>query len=118
MSFQSNVITFLIGGTITTLISTLELSNLRIWSGVAALVPVFTLVSYLTIGFSKNGVAVSQHAKFVLVGTIVTWIPYMLTIIFFSPQVGPLRAVGLSLVVFCALCTAFVLTVNKMQLFV
>jgi uncharacterized membrane protein (GlpM family) len=118
MNFQSGLITFIVGGTITTLISILELSNQRIWSGVAALVPVFTLVAYLTIGVSKNGVAVSQHAKFVLVGTIVAWIPYMLTIILFSPQIGPLRAVGLSLVVFSALCTTFVLVVNKMHLFV
>ena len=117
MNLKSTIIAFLVGGTVTSLITTLELSNLRIWSGVATLVPVFTLISYLTIGFSKNGLAVSNHAKFVLFGTIVTWIPYMITIILLSPHIGTLRSVGAGLSVFFLLCIIFVVTVEKFSLF-
>lgn len=117
MNLETTIIAFVVGGTVTALISSLEMSGLRIWSGLAALVPVFTLVSYIIIGLSKDGQAVSQHAKFVLTGTVVTWIPYMLAIILLAPRLGPIRAVAIGLGVFSGLAGAFVFGVEKFNLF-
>jgi len=47
MNLEATIIAFVVGGTVTALISALEISGYRIWSGLAALVPVFTLVSYI-----------------------------------------------------------------------
>ena len=82
------ILNFVVGGTVTALIVGLEESGQRIWSGLAALVPVFTLVSYFFIGASKNAIAVSQHSKFVLVGTLVSWVPYMAAVALLAPRVG------------------------------
>ncbi len=117
MNLETTIIAFVVGGTVTALISALEMSGYRIWSGLAALVPVFTLVSYVIIGLSKDGQAVSQHAKFVLTGTILTWIPYMLAIILLAPRIGPIRAVEIGLGIFFALAGVFVVGVEKLNLF-
>ena len=117
LSIETVSIAFFVGGVVTALITSLEISGLRTWSGVAALVPVFTLISYLVIGLSKNGTAVSEHAKFVLVGTILTWIPYMIAIIILAPRIGPVRAVGVGLSIFCGLAGIYVLSVEKLNLF-
>ena len=117
MNLEATIIAFVVGGTVTALISALEISGYRIWSGLAALVPVFTLVSYIIIGLSKDGQAVSQHAKFVLTGTILTWIPYMLAIILLAPRIGPIRAVEIGLGIFFALAGVFVVGVEKLNLF-
>ncbi|MBI3565579.1 MAG: hypothetical protein HY079_10320 [Elusimicrobia bacterium] len=114
---KSLVIDFLVGGTVTALIVRLEESGLRTWSGVAALMPVFTLVSYFIIGESQGGLAVAKHSQFVLAGTVVSWIPYMLVIALLAPRLGANRAIGIGLGVFFALATAFVLVVEKYRLF-
>ena len=77
MNLGGMIFTFMVGGSVTALIVGLEESGRRTWSGLAALVPVFTIVSYFFIGASKDAMAVSQHSKFVLVGTLVSWVPYM-----------------------------------------
>lgn len=101
------VIYFLTGGIFTTLIVLLEQNGSRLWSGFATLMPVFTLVSYIFIGESRGGAAVSQHAKFVLVGTIISWVPYMLTVAWLSPHWGSSKAIGAGLVVFAVLAIAY-----------
>src|ERR1700739_282814 len=80
INVKSIIIYFLTGGIVTVLIVLREKSGYRLLSGLATLIPVFTLVSYLFIGESQGGVAVSKHSQFVLVGTLVTWVPYMLVI--------------------------------------
>ena len=117
MDWKNGLLTFLIGGTVTTLISSFELSNNRLWSGFAALVPVFTLVSYIFIGQAKGGLAVSQNAKFVLVGTIVAWMPYMISLIVLAPRLGASKAIGIGLLVFSVLCALFMVIVEKRDLF-
>ncbi len=117
MSLQTIVIAFLVGGTVTALITSFEMSGHRLLSGLATLVPVFTLISYFFIGFSKDSQAVAQHAKFVLIGTIITWMPYMIAIILLAPKIGAIRAVGVGLSIFCGLAGIFVFGVDKLNLF-
>ena len=111
------IIYFLTGGIITTLIVTLEESNFRIMSGLATLVPVFTLIAYLFIGESKGGAAVSQHALLVLIGTLISWVPYMLIVIIFAPQYGVHKAIAWGMAIFFILALAYLLIVNHYHLF-
>ncbi len=117
MNLQTIIVAFFVGGIVTALITSFEMSGHRLLSGVATLVPVFTLISYFIIGISKDGQAISQHAKFVLVGTIITWIPYMIAIIYLAPKIGAIRAVGVGLSIFCGLAGVFVFGVEKLNLF-
>ncbi len=117
MDIKSLLLYFFTGGIVTTLIVALEVSGFRIWSGLAALVPVFTLVSYIFIGQSQGGIALSQHAWFVLIGTLVSWVPYMATVALLSPYMTSNRAIGSGLVVFFVLASCFLLIVERYQLF-
>lgn len=96
---------FLTGGVVTTAIVAFEQSGNRLLSGLAALVPVFTVVSYVFIGSTEGGRAVGQHSWLVLVGTLVSWVPYMIAVALLAPRIGPLRAIpaGLAVFAFCAL---------------
>ncbi len=106
------IIYFLTGGIVTTLIVLLEQSGLRLWSGFATLMPVFTLVSYIFIGDSKGGgMAVRQHSEFVLVGTLFSWVPYMVVIGWLSPHLGSNKAIAVGLGVFAVLAIAYLLLV-------
>lgn len=117
MKLREVLLNFIVGGTVTALIVGLEQSGRRTWSGLAALVPVFTVVSYLFIGASKDARAVSEHSKFVLVGTLVSWIPYMLAVALLAPRVGTNKAIGLGLGVFFVLATAYLGVVGRFGLF-
>ncbi len=108
---------FVVGGAVTTVIVTLEQSGLRILSGLATLVPVFTLVAYLFIGETRGGMAVSQHAWLVLSGTLISWVPYMVTVALLAPKVGPNKAIGSGLAVFFVLATGYLLIVQRLGLF-
>ena len=88
MTLSGVLLCFFVGGLATALIATLEASGHRALSGFAALVTVFTMVSYFFIGASKNPLAVSQHAKFVLFGTLASWVPYMTVIAYAAPSLG------------------------------
>ncbi|MFA6301323.1 MAG: hypothetical protein WC609_03160 [Candidatus Paceibacterota bacterium] len=114
---KSLLIYFITGGLFTALIVFLEESGFRLWSGLATLVPVFTLVSYVFIGQSQGGLAVSQHAKFVLWGTVVSWIPYMIAIIYLAPKIGPHKAIILGLGIFFVLALAFIAVTAYFHLF-
>ena len=103
------LIYFVTGGIVTTAIVLLEDSNLRLLSGLATLMPVFTLIAYLFIGKSSGGVDLSNHAKLVLTGTIVAWVPYMLVIIWLAPHVSTYKAVGAGLATFFVLAIVFLL---------
>src|SRR3989344_765343 len=96
---------FLTVGTVTAPSVGLEQSDNRLLSGLATLVPVFTVVAYLFIGDTKGGVAVSQHAWLVLFGTIASWVPYMIAVAILAPKIGPYKAifVGLGVFLVCAL---------------
>ena len=118
MDYQNIFFSFIVGGIVTALIVILEKSGLRTFSGIAALMPVFTLVSYFFIGLStQNSLAVSQHSKFVLAGTIIAWCPYMIVIILAAPKLGTNKAIGVALLVFFILATCFVLVVERYKLF-
>ena len=111
------IIYFITGGVFTTLIVILEQSGFRLLSGLAALIPVFTLVSYIFIGQAQGGLAVSGHAKFVLWGTIISWIPYMIAVVYLAPRVGSTKAIVVSIIIFFILATVFSLVVNHYSLF-
>ena len=113
MDIKSSVIYFLTGGIVTLLIVALEESGFSTWSGIAALMPVFTLVSYIFIGGNKGGIAVSEHAKFVLLGTILSWIPYMLAVIYLAPQIGAYKSIAVGMVIFIVCALIFVLIANR-----
>lgn len=117
MTLTSFATSFIVGGLVTALIVGLEESGLRTWSGLAALVPVFTVVSYFFIGAIKDSHTVSQHSKFVLYGTLVSWVPYMLVIAYTAPRLGTTRAIGLGLSVFLLLALLFVWGTQRYRLF-
>ncbi|EKD33254.1 MAG: hypothetical protein ACD_76C00058G0003 [uncultured bacterium] len=111
------IIYFLTGGIVTSLIVMAEQSGYRLISGFAALVPVFTIVSYYFIGDANDGLAVAQHSKFVLFGTVVSWIPYMLTVAYLSSRLGAHKAIFIGLIVFAILCLLYLLIVYHYKLF-
>ncbi len=82
-----------------------------------ALIPVFTLVSYIFIGQSQGGLAVSQHSQFVLWGTIVSWIPYMIAVAYFAPKIGAHNAIIVGMVLFFVLAITFILITSHYHLF-
>ena len=114
---KNTIIYFLTGGIFTTLIVLLEQSGSRVFSGLAALMPIFTLVSYIFIGPTRGDLAVSQHAQFVLWGTIIAWIPYMLVIIYLSPKIGTDKALLSALSVFIILALLFIFFTGRYHLF-
>jgi uncharacterized membrane protein (GlpM family) len=114
---KSIIIYFLTGGIVTVLIVLLEKSGYRLLSGLATLMPVFTLVSYIFIGESQGGVAVSKHSQFVLIGTLVTWVPYMIVIGYLSPKIGAYKAIAIGMGVFTLLALLFVFIVGKYNWF-
>ncbi|MBS1623055.1 MAG: hypothetical protein JSS76_09320 [Bacteroidetes bacterium] len=111
------VIYFITGGLFTTLIVILEEKGFRLLSGLAALMPVFTLVSYIFIGNSKGGVAVGQHSRFVLTGTLVSWVPYMLAVAYLAPRIGPNKAIFIGMCIFFVLATAFLVLDSRYHFF-
>ncbi len=99
---------FIIGGLLTTTIVGLEEFGSTVWSRLAALFPVFTWLAYLIIGsYGGTGQQVAAHAKFVLIGTIFCWIPYMFTIIYLSPKIGVQKGVLSAVGVFIVLAVIF-----------
>ena len=102
------VFAFFAGGTVTVAIVYFEASGLPVLSRLAALFPVFTWLSYLFIGKLAGNEAVSRHALFVLLGTIVAWLPYMFVVYFLAPRVGSSRAILLGIVTFIILALIFI----------
>jgi len=117
MKLSRLIIYFLTGGSFTALIVALEQSGKRILSGLATLIPVFTLVAYFFIGQTEGGAAVSQHAKWVLVGTLVSWVPYMLAVAYLSPKLGSHYAILVGLAVFAALALLYIALADHFRLF-
>ena len=114
---KSYFIYFLTGGIFTVLIVELEKSGLRLLSGFATLMPVFTLVAYIFIGQSKGGAAVGAHAWFVLIGTIVSWVPYMILVAYLAPKIGPKYAIGAGMLGFLILAGIYLAVVYYFRLF-
>ena len=117
MNLYSLIIYFITGGLFTAVIVALEESGHRTLSGLATLVPVFTLVAYLFIGQTAGGTAVSQHAKWVLVGTLVSWVPYMLAIAYLAPKIGSHKAILAGLAIFLVLALVYVAIASRLRLF-
>jgi len=117
MKLTNLVVYFVTGGAFTTLIVALEESGHRILSGLATLVPVFTLVAYVFIGESAGGAAVGQHAKWVLAGTLVSWVPYMLAVAYLAPKLGPQKAIVAGMGVFFVLAVAYIAVASRLRLF-
>lgn len=117
MKPTSLAIYFVTGGLFTTLIVALEESGRRTLSGLATLIPVFTLVAYFFIGENSGGAAVGQHAKWVLAGTIVSWVPYMLAVAYLAPKVGSRNAILAGLGVFFVLALGYVGVAARLKLF-
>ncbi len=114
---KSYFIYFLTGGAFTVLIVALEENGSRLLSGFATLMPVFTLVAYVFIGESRGGGAVGQHAWFVLWGTIVSWVPYMLLVAYLAPRFGSRLAIGAGLLGFFILSAIYLVAVYHYHLF-
>ncbi len=107
------LIYFVTGGIVTTAIVLLEESGLRLLSGFATLMPVFTLIGYFFIGESRGGTALSSHAALVLVGTLVAWVPYMLAVIYLAPHYDTYTTIGIALLVFFVLALTFLFLVQR-----
>ncbi len=117
MAFPRLLLYFLTGGVFTTLIVVLEDSGRRTLSGLATLVPVFTLVAYVFIGEREGGTAVGQHAKWVLVGTLVSWVPYMAAVAYLAPRIGAHQAILVGLGIFFVLALAYIALAHQLRLF-
>ena len=117
MKLSSLVIYFVTGGVFTTLIVALEEGGHRTLSGLATLMPVFTLVAYFFIGESAGGAAVGQHAKWVLAGTLVSWVPYMLAVAYLAPKVGSQKAILAGMALFFVLAVSYIAVASRMKLF-
>ncbi len=118
MSIKNLIIYFITGGLFTTLIVVLEENGQKTLSGLATLMPVFTLIAYFFIGQSVGGgQAVSQHAKWVLVGTFLSWVPYMLVVAYLSPKIGSNKAILAGLIVFFILALIYIPLSNKLGFF-
>lgn len=102
------IFTFFVGGIVTTAITYFEIAGFPLMSRLAALFPVFTWLSYLFIGKLSGSQAVSDHARFVLLGTLCAWIPYMLVIYYFAPKIGSTHAILLGIGVFLCLALLFI----------
>jgi uncharacterized membrane protein (GlpM family) len=107
MDILKYLLYFVTGGIVTTAIIALEESGTPLLSRLAALFPVFTWLAYLFIGQFGTAQQVADHAKFVLVGTIVSWIPYMLAIIYFAPRIGVYKAIAVSILIFVIVALIF-----------
>jgi uncharacterized membrane protein (GlpM family) len=114
VSISNLIIYFVTGGLFTTIIVVLEESGRRTLSELATLMPVFTLVAYFFIGQTKGGQAVGQHAKFVLVGTLISWVPYMLVVAYLAPRIGPNKAILTGLAVFFVLALVYIEVANHL----
>jgi len=117
MKLSSLAIYFIAGGVFTALIVALEESGKRTLSGLATLIPVFTLVAYFFIGQSAGGAVVGQHAKWVLAGTLVSWVPYMLAVAYLAPKIGPDKAILVGIAIFFVLALSYVVVANRLRLF-
>jgi uncharacterized membrane protein (GlpM family) len=117
MKLSSLIVYFLTGGLFTTVIVVLEESGRRTLSGLVTLIPVFTLVAYFFVGQTAGNTAVSQHAKWVLAGTLVTWVPYMLAIAYLAPKIGSQKAILAGLTIFFVLALAYIAIANRLRLF-
>lgn len=111
------VIYFVTGGAFTTIIVALEESGRRTLSGLATLIPVFTLVAYFFIGESRGGAAVGEHAKWVLTGTLVSWVPYMLAVAYLAPRIGSQKAILAGLALFFVLAIGYIGVASRLRLF-
>lgn len=111
------IVYFLTGGIVTTVIVLLEESGMRMLSGLATLMPVFTLIAYFFIGESRGGLALSAHAKLVLAGTLVAWVPYMLVVIWLAPHWGTYKTIASGLAVFFVLAIVFLLLTQHFDWF-
>lgn len=116
-ALKEYILYFVSGGAMTALIVGLEKSGNRLASGLAALVPVFTLIAYVFIGGDKGGLAVSQHAWLVLFGTFAAWVPYMIVVAVLSPKIGPHKAIPAGLAVFTVCAIIYFEVVRRFRLF-
>ncbi len=114
---KSYLIYFLTGGIFTVAIVAFEEHGSRILSGLATLMPVFTLVAYVFIGESRGGMAVGQHAWFVLVGTLISWVPYMIIVAHYAPKIGSRYAIALGLLTFFILSGIYLAVVYHFRIF-
>ena len=101
------VYAFLAGGAVTVAITFFEIFGFKTLSGFFAIMPVATWVSYLFIGEIDGSTVVSRHALFVILGTLVAWVPYMFTIYYLAPKIGTNKAILVALVVFGLLSLVF-----------
>ena len=117
MKLSNLAIYFVTGGVFTAAIVVLEESGHRTLSGLATLIPVFTLVAYFFIGETSGGTAVSQHAKWVLAGTLVSWVPYMLGVAYLAPRIGSRNAILAGMGIFFVLALSYVAVASRLKLF-
>lgn len=114
---KNYLVYFLTGGIFTVLIVALEENGSRLLSGFATLMPIFTLVAYIFIGESRGGTAVGQHAWFVLVGTLISWVPYMILVATLAPRYGSKIAIIAGMAGFFILAGIYLAFVYHFHLF-
>lgn len=99
---------FLVGGTVTLIIVYGEASNSPLLSRIAALFPVFTWISYFFLSSMVSQTKLEKHVLFVLLGTLIAWVPYMLVFYFLIPKIGPNKALLSAMICFFILAFIFI----------
>lgn len=101
------IFSFIVGGCLTTSIVYFEVNGFYLLSRIAALFPLFTWLSYLFIGSLTDTMRVAYHTRFVLLGTLCAWVPYMLFIYFFVNRLGTVKTIMIAIVIFLFLASLF-----------
>ena len=107
---------FLVGGLVVSAVVFFEESGYTTLSRIAILFPVVTWLSYLFIGNFGTPQQVADSATYVLFGTIVAWIPYMASIVYFAPKFGVEKAIIIALAVFVVLAAIFSYVYYKIKI--
>lgn len=86
-------------------------------AGIFVLVPIFTWLSYLFFGLDENGPKeVAYNTKFVIIGTLIAWVPYMLTMHFLATRIGVYKAILAGVIVFLILASIYVWIVHAFNI--
>jgi uncharacterized membrane protein (GlpM family) len=99
------ILSFIIGGLLTTIIVYCEVNGFPLISRIAALFPLFTWLSYLFIGSLTNSARVVNHTLFV--GNHFCMDSLYAFYLFFAQMLGSTKAIIGAIIIFLVLSTIF-----------
>jgi len=90
---------FLLGGTLVTLVSYFGAQGRGILAAFIALLPTITVITLCTIYLGSGVDAATSYFKGLLILIPVSWLPYVIAVIYLLPRLGlvPALSIGISL---------------------